>query len=211
MTDTRLPNEVPEHSDEAHAPTTIRTSTFPEIQPNATKLGFMDLPLELRFMIYRHTFPDDEIQIVVYRTSTRIHPYQEQISNLLRLNRQITQDIDTICTYVVHVNFDLHADDNNTVSKAQEICKLLVRANKNFTVRIELDVYGYWESQKLLRTLPGCKIEIKTHFGNPLFDTLIQRVKTWQKFGVVGKYVTAIRCREQGIKCCKHQWGESDE
>ncbi|CAC9885794.1 unnamed protein product [Aureobasidium pullulans] len=207
MTDTRLANDFPEHSDEAHAPTTIRTSTLPEIQPNATKLGFMDLPLELRFMIYRHTFPDDEIHIVVYRTSTRIHPYQEQISNLLRLNRQITQEVDAICTYVVLVYFDSLADENSSINKSQEICKLLAQANKNFTVRIELDVCGYFESHKLLRTLPECNIEVKTHFGTSLVDNLIRRVDIWKSSGVVQASVTVIRCQEQGMKCYRYLWG----
>ncbi|THY21520.1 hypothetical protein D6D01_06628 [Aureobasidium pullulans] len=107
MTDARLPNEVPGHSDETHAPTTISASTLPEIQPNVTKLGFIDLPTELRLMIYRHTLPDDEIHIVVCGDFTRAHPDQQQTFKWLHLNRQIAQEIDAIYTYVVHVYFNL--------------------------------------------------------------------------------------------------------
>ncbi|THZ12376.1 hypothetical protein D6C90_10388 [Aureobasidium pullulans] len=109
MTDTRLSNDVPDHSDQTHTSTTIRTSTLSKIQPNVSRLGFMDLPPELRLMIYRHAFPEDEIYIVVYGNTTRAHPYHEQTSSLLRLNRQITRKIDAICTYVVHDYYDIFA------------------------------------------------------------------------------------------------------
>lgn len=208
MTDTRLSNDVPDHSDETHASTTIRTSTLSKIQPDVSRLGFTDLPSELRLMIYRHAFPEDEIHIVVY--GNRAHPYHEQTSNLLHLNRQIAQEIEAICIYVVHIHLDVLADQriqNHTVSKSQEICKLLVQANRTFTVRIELENWLYSKLRHLLKSLPGCKIEIKIHTHNINFDTLIRRVEIWKESGVIEASVTVICCQEQGMKCYRYLWG----
>ncbi|CAD0029353.1 unnamed protein product [Aureobasidium pullulans] len=207
MTDTRLSNDVPDHSDETHASTTIRTSTLPEIEPNVSRLGFMDLPPELRLMIYRHAFPEDEIHIVVYGNTTRARPYHEQTSSLLHLNRQITQEIDAICTYVVHDYYDILGLAEKTVKKLHEICKLLVQANRNFSVRIELEFWGYFKLRDLLKSLPGCKVEIRTHVRDALFHIVIRRVDTWGRSGVIDASVTVIRCQEQGLKCCKYLWG----
>ncbi|THX46115.1 hypothetical protein D6D06_10223 [Aureobasidium pullulans] len=207
MTDTRLSNDVPDHSDETHASTTIRTSTLPEIEPNVSRLGFMDLPPKLRLMIYRHAFPEDEIHIVVYGNTTRAHPYHEQTSSLLHLNRQITQEIDAICTYVVHIYLDLVAYGNKTLKKSQDICKLLVHANRDFTVRIELEFWGYSDLNALLKSLPGCEVEVKTHVRDHLVHVLIRRVDILKSSGVIEASVTVIRCQEQGMKCYKHLWG----
>ncbi|TIA16987.1 hypothetical protein D6C80_04219 [Aureobasidium pullulans] len=199
MTDTRLPNEVPGHSDETHAPTTIRTSTLPEIQPKVSRLGFMDLPPELQ----------DEIYIVVYGNTTRAHPYHEQTSSLLHLNRQITQEIDAICTYIVHVHVDVFVDQriqNHRVSKSQEICKLLVQANRDFTVRIELEDWEYSDLRDLLKSLPGCKVEIKAHVDDYIFEILLRGMGIWKRSGMVEASVTVVHCQEQGMKCCEHLW-----
>ncbi|THW61606.1 hypothetical protein D6D25_02420 [Aureobasidium pullulans] len=207
MTDTRLSNDVPDHSDETHTSTTIRTSTLSKIQPNVSRLGFMDLPPELRLMIYRHAFPEDEIYIVVYGNTTRAHPYHEQTSGLLRLNRQITREIDAICTYVVHDYYDIFALAPKTVNKLHEICKLLAQANRKITVRIELEFWGYSDLRDLLESLPGCKIEIKTHTHNIKLDALIRRVEIWKESGGIEASVTVMRCQKQGLKCCQYLWG----
>ncbi|THW05694.1 hypothetical protein D6C98_06009 [Aureobasidium pullulans] len=209
MTDTRLSNDVPDHSDETHASTTIRTSTLSKIQPDVSRLGFTDLPPELRLMIYRHAFPEDEIHIVVYGNTTRAHPYHEQTSSLLHLNRQITQEIDAICTYIVHVHVDVFVDQqiqNHRVSKSQEICKLLVQANRNFTVRIELEDWEYPDLRDLLKSLPGCKVEIKAHVDDYTFEILLRFMGIWKRSGMVEASVTVVHCQEQGMKCCEHLW-----